>query len=45
MRIKSYVVAYLYLSGSVFLVSFTDANKQLSIVKSVFKFLNHGFSV
>ena len=36
---------YLYLPGSAFLVSFTDANEQLFNVKSVFKFLNHGFSV
>ena len=36
---------YLYLSGSRFLVSFTDPNKQLFNVKSVFKFLNHGVSV
>ena len=35
---------YLYLSGSVFLVSFTDRNNQLFNVKSVFKFLNRGFS-
>ena len=36
---------YLYLSGSTFLVSFTDPNEQLFNVKSVFKFLNHGVSV
>ena len=36
---------YLYLSGSAFLVSFTDPNKQFFNIKSVFKFLNHGFSV
>ena len=33
---------YLYLSGSAFLVSFTDSHKQFFNVKSVFKFLNHG---
>ena len=31
---------YLYLSRSVFLVIFTDLNKQLHNVKYVFKFLN-----
>ena len=36
---------YLYLPGSTFLASFTDRNKQFFNVKSVFKFLNHGFSV
>ena len=36
---------YLYLPGSAFLVSFTDANEQLFNVKSVFKCLNHGFKV
>ena len=36
---------YLYLSRSAFLVSFTDPNKQLAKVKSVFKFLNCGFSM
>ena len=36
---------YLYLSGSAFLGSLTDPNKQLFSVKYVFKFLNHGFSV
>ena len=36
---------YLYLSRSAVLVSFTDPNKQLPNVKSVFKFLNCGFSV
>ena len=36
---------YLYLSRSVFLVSFTDLNKQFFNVKSVFKFLNHGLSM
>ena len=36
---------YLYLSGSAFLVSFTYPNKQFFNVKSVFKFLNHGFSM
>ena len=35
----------LYLSGSAFLVSFTDPNKQLIDVKFMLKFLNHGFSV
>ena len=35
----------LYLSGSAFLVSFTDPHKQFFNVKSVFKFLNHRFSV
>ena len=32
---------YLYLSRSAFLVSYTDLNKQLFNVRSVFKFLNH----
>ena len=36
---------YLYLSRSAFLVSFIDPNKQLFNVKSVFKFLNHEFSM
>ena len=36
---------YLYLPGSTFLASFTDQNKQFCNLKSVFKFLNHGFSV
>ena len=36
---------YLYLSGSAFLVSFADPNRQLSNVNSAFKFLNHGVSV
>ena len=36
---------YLYLTGSAFLVSFTDPNKQLSNMKSVFKFLDHRSSV
>ena len=36
---------YLYLSRSAFLLSFTDPNKQLLNVKSVFKFLNFGVSV
>ena len=36
---------YLYFPGSAFLVSFTDPNKQLFNVKSVFKSLNHGVSV
>ena len=35
---------YLYLFGSAFLVSFTEPNKQLFNVKSVFKFLNDRFS-
>ena len=35
----------LFLSGSVFLVRFTDANKKLFNVKFVLKFLNHGFSL
>ena len=36
---------YLYLPRSPFLISSTDPNKQLFNVKSVFKFLNHGFSM
>ena len=36
---------YLYLPRSAFLVSFTDSNKQLRNVKSVFEFLNFGPSV
>ena len=36
---------YLYLSGSAFLVSSTDPNKQLFDVKHVFRFLNNGVSV
>ena len=36
---------YLYLSISAFLVSFADPNTQLTNKKSVFKFLNCGFSV
>ena len=32
---------YFYLSGSKFLVSFTDPNKQLPNVKSVFKTFGH----
>ena len=36
---------YLYLSGSAFLVSFADPNKQFFSVKYVFKFPNHGFSM
>ena len=36
---------YLYLYRSAFLVSFTDPNKQLRNVKSVFKSLSHGLSV
>ena len=34
---------YLYLSGSEFLVTFTNSNKQLSNVKS--EFFNYGFSM
>ena len=33
------------MSGSVFLVSFRYANKQLFNIKSPIKFLNHGISV
>ena len=36
---------YLYLSRSVLLVSFTDPNKELFNVKSVFKFLNSAFGL
>ena len=36
---------YLYLYRSAFLVSFTDPNKQLPNVKSVFKSLDHQSSV
>ena len=36
---------HLYLSGSVFLVSFTNPNKQLINLKSVFVFLNCGPNV
>ena len=36
---------YLYLSGSVFLVSPAYPNKKLFNVKSLFAFVNHGFSV
>ena len=36
---------YLYLSGSAFLVSFTDPDKQLPKVKPVFKSLGHRSSV
>ena len=36
---------HLYLSGSTFLVSFTDPKKQLFNVKSEFKFSDHEFSV
>ena len=36
---------YLYLSELAFLVNFTDPTKQSVNVKSVFKFLNQGFSV
>ena len=38
------MLLYLYLSGSAFLVSFTDPNKQLFNVKSRFKFLKHVLS-
>ena len=38
-------LVYLYLSGSAFLVSFTDPKAQLFNVKSMFKFLNHGVSL
>ena len=34
----------LYLSGSAFLVTFTDPNKQYFNVKFVFQSLNHGLS-
>ena len=36
---------YLYLTESAFLVSFTDPNKQLFNMKSVFKFIDHQSSV
>ena len=36
---------YLFLSRSAFLVSFTDPNKQIFNIKSMFKFLNHGFNM
>ena len=36
---------YLYLTRSTFLISFTDPNKQLPNVKSVFKSLDHQSSV
>ena len=36
---------YFYLSGSAFLVGFTDPNKQFLSVKPVFKFPNHGLNV
>ena len=36
---------YLYLSGSAFLVSFTDPNKQSFNVTFVFRFLKHEFRV
>ena len=36
---------HLYLSRSAFLVSFTDPNKQLLNVKSVFEFLTRGPNV
>ena len=35
----------MYFPGSAFLVSFTDPNSQLPNVKSVFKYLNDGFSM
>ena len=35
----------MYLSESIFLVSFTDPNKRLSNVKCVFEFLNYRVSV
>ena len=35
----------LYLSGSAFLVTFTDLNKQYFNVKSVFQSLNYGLSM
>ena len=38
-------VLYLYSSGSAFLVSSTDPNKRLYIVKYVIKFLNHEVGV
>ena len=38
-------LVYLYLSKSEFLVSFTDPNKQLPNVKTVFEFFNCGPSV
>ena len=38
-------LVYLYLSGSAFLVSFTDPKAQLFNVKSMFIFLNHAVSV
>ena len=36
---------YLNLSGSAFLVSFTDPNNQLTNMKSMSEFFNCGFSV
>ena len=36
---------YWYLSGSAFLASFTDPNKQLFNEKTLLKFFNHGVSV
>ena len=36
---------YLYLSGSAFLVSFTDPKKQLPNIKFVSKSLDHRFSM
>ena len=41
MRITKSQPLYLYLSRSAFFVYFTDPNKQLPNVKSVFKFLDH----
>ena len=35
----------MYLSGSAFLVSFADPNKELPNVKSVFKSLGHWFGM
>ena len=35
----------LYLSRLEFLVNFTDLNKQLPNVKSVFRFVSYGFSL
>ena len=47
MRIKSYAVAaiFVFIYRSAFLVSLIDPNKQLSNVKSMFKFLNRGISM
>ena len=36
---------YMYLSGSVLVVSLSDPHKQLPDVKYVFKFPNYGYSV